>query len=249
VGEQHAWSIRRGEGLPDPLVVALRGGSEPALARLAEECARDLLPQLRSRLGRRSRLGLEAEDVLQDAFLRAIVRLQDFHGETRREFKTWLYRIAINRLFDAFRAARREREREGRVVFTDLSSVGGPEASTTSGGRSEAAAAQTHTAGGQSLSSGSSESGEREELLIGAHWVGGAERGQREALVLRDLLSLSWESLGFITGRTPEGTKSLYYRARRAARALPKAEAGQCDSQPGAERQGFGGTRELRSGS
>lgn len=249
MGEEHAWSVRRGEGLPDPLVAALRRGSEPALARLAEECARDLLPQLQSRLGRRSRLGLEAEDVLQDAFLRAIVRLQDFNGETRREFKTWLYRIAINRLFDAFRAARREREREGRVVFTDLSTVDAEGPPRASGGRSNAAAAIAPTVRGRKTVSSSSESGEREELLLGARCVGGAERGQREALVLRDLLSLSWESLGFLTGRTPEGTKSLYYRARRTARALPKPEVGQFDSQPRAEKEGFGGTRGLRSGS
>jgi RNA polymerase sigma-70 factor (ECF subfamily) len=49
----------------------------------------------------------EADDITQDVFLRAFRKLGDFEG--RSEFFTWLYRIAMNRAFNARRDAARRR--------------------------------------------------------------------------------------------------------------------------------------------
>ena len=49
---------------------------------------------------------MEAEDIAQDAFVRAYLSLKDFRGESR--FSTWLCRIALNRCKDLVRRRRRE---------------------------------------------------------------------------------------------------------------------------------------------
>ena len=49
----------------------------------------------------------DAEDVIQEAFVRAHARLSDFRGESA--FYTWLYRIVVNLSIDAMRKQRRER--------------------------------------------------------------------------------------------------------------------------------------------
>ena len=49
---------------------------------------------------------VRAEDIAQDAFVKAYLSLRDFRGESR--FSTWLCRIAMNRCKDTLRRARRE---------------------------------------------------------------------------------------------------------------------------------------------
>src|SRR5262245_39281123 len=50
----------------------------------------------------------DADDVLQEAFLRAYRGLPNFDG--RAEFGTWLYRIVINAALNHLRARRRHAE-------------------------------------------------------------------------------------------------------------------------------------------
>lgn len=50
----------------------------------------------------------DAEDVVQEAFLRAYRRLSQF--ESRANFGSWLYRIAMNCSFDFMRARQRQEE-------------------------------------------------------------------------------------------------------------------------------------------
>jgi RNA polymerase sigma-70 factor (ECF subfamily) len=50
----------------------------------------------------------DADDIVQDVFLRAYSALDQFEG--RSEFFTWLYRLTINRALDARRARARKRE-------------------------------------------------------------------------------------------------------------------------------------------
>lgn len=49
---------------------------------------------------------VEAEDIAQDAFVKAYLSLKDFRGESR--FSTWLCRIALNRCKDLLRKRGRE---------------------------------------------------------------------------------------------------------------------------------------------
>jgi RNA polymerase sigma-70 factor (ECF subfamily) len=50
----------------------------------------------------------DADDITQDAFLRAFHGLAEFEG--RSEFFTWVYRLTVNRALDARRARSRRRE-------------------------------------------------------------------------------------------------------------------------------------------
>ena len=61
-------------------------------------------------------LGNDAEDVVQEAFLKAHDRLASFRGQSR--FGSWLYRIAYNRSLDYRRSAAR-RQRRAREAAAD----------------------------------------------------------------------------------------------------------------------------------
>jgi RNA polymerase sigma-70 factor (ECF subfamily) len=50
----------------------------------------------------------DADDIVQDVFVRAYAALDRFEG--RSEFFTWVYRLTLNRAFDARRARARRRE-------------------------------------------------------------------------------------------------------------------------------------------
>lgn len=80
----------------------LRDAPETELVALARErseaAVRELIRRLNPRLFRIARgildSNAEAEEVVQDAYLTAFTRLQEFRGEAR--FSTWLTRIVLN---------------------------------------------------------------------------------------------------------------------------------------------------------
>jgi RNA polymerase sigma-70 factor, ECF subfamily len=98
-------SIRQGWGgahAVDPEGVDERPAAEAALLRAAQGGDREALEQL-VRRHQRPLFGLcygtlghaeDAEDAVQETFLRALRGLSDFRGDA--SFRTWLYRIAIN---------------------------------------------------------------------------------------------------------------------------------------------------------
>src|SRR5512139_4300 len=55
----------------------------------------------------------DADDITQDAFIRAYAKIHDFEG--RSEFFTWLYRIALHRALNG----RRDRRRRHTVDLDD----------------------------------------------------------------------------------------------------------------------------------
>jgi RNA polymerase sigma-70 factor, ECF subfamily len=74
----------------EELLLALKGGSHAAFAELQNVHARRLYHRILSITKNRE----DAEDALQDTFLRAYVSLHSFEG--RSKLSTWLTRIAIN---------------------------------------------------------------------------------------------------------------------------------------------------------
>ena len=89
-------------------VILAQAGNEAAFRRLVERHSRGLF-QLAFRL-----TGSEpdAEDVVQDAFLKAYRELKRF--EARSSFRTWLHRITVNCAYDLLRKRPRfEAERIG----------------------------------------------------------------------------------------------------------------------------------------
>ena len=71
-------------------VVAAQRGSREAFGELCQPWTKVVLQKVQ----RITRNREDAEDALQDSFLRAFVHIQDFDG--RSKFSTWLTRIAIN---------------------------------------------------------------------------------------------------------------------------------------------------------
>jgi len=79
-------------GLNDdqPLLEACRAGQTQAFGELVRRYQDRLYPTILRLTGSAE----DAQDLLQDAFLRAFEKLGRFHGDS--SFYTWLYRIAVN---------------------------------------------------------------------------------------------------------------------------------------------------------
>jgi RNA polymerase sigma-70 factor, ECF subfamily len=128
-----------------------------------------------------------AEDVTQDAFLRAFHRLERYRGDA--PFRTWLLRIAYN-------AAVTHVTQSGRRPTQSLEAV--PDNSA------EPAAVASPA-----------EQLERSERLARLDTkVKGLSRGHRTVLVLRDIEGLSYDEIARVTD-SPVGTvKARLHRAR-----------------------------------
>jgi len=65
----------------------------------------------------------EAEDVLQDAYLRAYEALSNKSFDSRSGVETWLYRITVNTALDALRSRRRLRSQPVSLPLRSLDSA------------------------------------------------------------------------------------------------------------------------------
>lgn len=129
----------------------------------------------------------EAEDLTQEIFLRVFKSLEKFHRDA--EFSTWLSSVARNYCIDRYRASRRERE----VVVEDLLAFD----------LAPAGSGNPHRA---------LEDRDRRTLL--RQGLDLLAPKLREAVVLRDLLGLSYHEMAERLG-LPEGTvKSRINRGR-----------------------------------
>lgn len=137
---------------------------------------------------------VEAEDIAQEAFVKAYRNLASFRGAST--FQTWLYRIASNLTIDALRRHSRER----------TVSLEAPPAATTDEAAPEPA--DLATAGPDSRV-------ETAELQRQVHRaIGQLSPKLRSVVVLYDLQGLSYEEIADILG-CPLGTvKSRLFNAR-----------------------------------
>jgi RNA polymerase sigma-70 factor (ECF subfamily) len=92
------------------LVAAAKFGQKEAFNVLCERLA----PKILRSLYRITKNREDAEDALQDAFLRAFVHIVEFDG--RSKFSTWLTRIAINSALMILRKKRTSLEVEAHSV-------------------------------------------------------------------------------------------------------------------------------------
>ncbi len=87
------------------IVARARAGDEEAFRRLVSSHSHDLFRLAYRLTGSRE----NADDVVQEAFLRAYRSLHRF--DLRSRFGTWLHRIAVNCAMDQLRRTRREADR------------------------------------------------------------------------------------------------------------------------------------------
>lgn len=141
----------------------------------------------------------EAEDISQDAFVRAYLSLRDFRGASR--FSTWLCRIALNRCKDILR--RRERE----VGFAE-GRDGEPRVPDVKDERETPPVAL--------------ERRERERVLQRA--LARLPVKYREAVALRHIEGLDYQEIGTILGIRAGAAKVRTFRGREMLRRLLQSQ-------------------------
>jgi RNA polymerase sigma-70 factor (ECF subfamily) len=178
------------------LVKAAQGGDEAAVRALIQRNNQRLFRVARAVL----RSDAEAEDVVQETYVRAFTRLDSFEG--RSAFSTWLTRIALNEAL-----GRRRRQRP----TIDMDAL---EASAEAGG-----AELIPFPGGVLPSSPESETARGEMKLLLEELVDELPLDFRTVFVLREVEELSTEESAEFLGIKPETVKTRLHRARRLLRA------------------------------
>ena len=140
----------------------------------------------------------DAEEVAQDAFLRAWLALARFRGES--SFGTWLYRIVARRAFDRLERIRSRRGRE----------VGGEEAASLAEAMAAPARAEGHEAAVRAR---------RLERMVNA-----LPAAQRAAVTLYYYEDRSVEQVAAILGMPENTVKTHLSRARAALRTAWQRE-------------------------
>ncbi len=163
----------------EPVLTAARAGGEWAWARIYDDLAPVVLGYLRTRGA------TEPEDLLGEVFLRIVQDLARFDGN-ERQFRSWVFTIAHDRLVDDLR--QRGRRRLSPVAPEEL---------------------------GEALGVGDAEEnalvrleGERVRELIST-----LSPDQQDALLLRVVADLSVEQIARAIGKRPGAVKALQRRA------------------------------------
>jgi RNA polymerase sigma-70 factor, ECF subfamily len=172
LGQEHEDSV---------LVVGVTRGDLGAFERLVER-HRDVVVRVASRIVGDD----EAEDVSQDAFLRAFHRLERFRGDA--PFRSWLLRITHNAALDHL-----ARRRPQPVDPSELD-------------RSESDSRQREPAERLEL---------RERIERLERKLHGLAPAHRAVLILRDIEGFSYEEIAAITDTPLGSVKGRLHRARR----------------------------------
>jgi RNA polymerase sigma-70 factor (ECF subfamily) len=184
-------------GLVDGELVRLaRQGEAAAFGEIMRRNNRHLFRAARGVL----RDDVEAEDVVQEAYVRAFRSLADFRGDS--SLSTWLTRIALN---EALGRLRRRRNMVG------LETIEGAQR----GGGARILMFPTEQAG--SDPEGAAARREIRRLLEEA--IDELPEGFRLVLVARDVDGMSVEEAAQILGVRPETVRTRLHRARRLLRA------------------------------
>ena len=159
--------------------------------------------RLRVSLTRLTGSAEESEDVAQEAFVQAYLKLNTFQRSSR--FYTWLYRIAFNQ------AISRGRKRRPRVSLTAVQEAGGPEPIAEADGPGEPTLRN-----------------ERADLLHAA--IAELADDHRQVLVLREFDDMDYQQIAEVID-APIGTvRSRLFRARAQLRERLGDVLGEADT-------------------
>ncbi len=175
------------------LVAAAKGGDLSAFNELVSRYERKIF-RLTMNITRNHE---DAEDAMQDAFLKSYAHLKDFEGTSR--FYTWLVRIAANEALMRLRKRRPNQFSLDEPITTDDEELM-PREIEDWGPSPEQRYAQT----------------EMQEILSGV--IDELEPSFRTVFVLRDVENLSTEETAKIVGISVPAVKSRLLRARMKLR-------------------------------
>lgn len=180
------------------LLSRAKGGDEAAL----EALFLTVYPMLHAEITRGLPVDLERftgiEDILQDVYLEATLRLGTFEDRGEPAFEAWMRTIAKHRLINVITAQRSGKRAgpTGRIPLLDDADAFGDEA----------------------LRRPISAVGALEDRSMIIRLLDCLKSGQREILRLRYLRGMGPREIGLLLGRTPEAVGMATLRALRALR-------------------------------
>jgi RNA polymerase sigma-70 factor, ECF subfamily len=179
---------------------AARAGDVGALGRLLEGYRSYLSLLTRLQLGRRLQGKIDADDLVQEAFLTAADRFGQFRGATEAEWVGWLRQILASRLADQVRrhcatAARDVRLERELAAELDASSQALDRGLVAPG------------------SSPSQQAARREQAVLLADALARLPEDYREVIILHNLQDLPFPEVARQMGRTVDSVKNVWLRA------------------------------------
>jgi RNA polymerase sigma-70 factor (ECF subfamily) len=132
----------------------------------------------------------ETEDITQEVFFKAFLKLKKFRGES--EFSTWLYRIAVNLCLNHQR-----RKRYKKILSLDFLIEKG-----------------NQQAGGQGKGPLEELTRKEEKLLIKKS-IDSLTKNQRIAVILNHYEGLPYREISEVMGLSVSSVRSLIYRAKQ----------------------------------
>lgn len=179
---------------------AVAGGDAAAFSGVVEATSAQLYRLAARMLGD---VG-EAEDVLQDAYVRAFDALRSGRFDGRSSPETWLYRIVTNAALDAMRARKRRR-------WWGLGGGGRQGEAPEPGGEAEVGEAAELVSSAERLAA-------REALRELEGWMADLPPDQRTALILKELEGLPTSEVATIMGSSVGAVEQRLVRARATLR-------------------------------
>jgi RNA polymerase sigma-70 factor, ECF subfamily len=170
------------------LVAAAKAGGVAAFEELVGSCAHRIFRLAQNIMRNRE----DAEDVMQDAFLKSFKHLGDFHGDSR--FYTWLVRITVNEALMKLRKSRPNQVSLDESLETEEGLL--PREIEDWGPTPEQRYGQK----------------ELNEILTGV--IEQLEHGNRIVFLLRDVEQLSTEETAQLLGLSVPAVKTRLFRAR-----------------------------------
>ncbi len=189
------------------LLILAKSGYGPALVRLLDRYRTSLAQQAQGQVGRRLRVKLDVEDLLQEVSLEACRAIGKFRGSTEGEFLCWLRKILdsilLNQVRYYFCTQRRDLSLERRI---------GGDVEDSSRWQERGLVAP-HTSPTQRAA-------KREATSRLAAAIDTLPATYREVIVLRHLDGLSFPEVARRMGRTEDSVKNMWVRALHRLRGL-----------------------------
>jgi RNA polymerase sigma-70 factor (ECF subfamily) len=181
-------------------IALAKGGDSQALGSLLEEYRAYLRMLAHLQIGRRLQSKVDADDLLQELFLRAHQAIARFRGTTREEFLSWLRGILAHVLADQIRRYHGTEQRDPKLERAlEL------EFERSSQGFARALEAPSSTPSQRVV--------RHERAARLAEALERLAPAAREVLVLRHFQDLSFPEIARRMNRTLDGVKNLWIRA------------------------------------
>jgi RNA polymerase sigma-70 factor (ECF subfamily) len=200
------------ESAPEQLIPLAREDNHPARGQLLEGYRPYLTLLARVQIGRKLRGKVDADDIVQEVFLRAHREFTGFRGQTEPELAAWLRRILATSLA---MQVRHYMGTKARNTALEQSLADDLDASSWAIARELAAP----------ISSPSQQASKREQAVLLAAALAQLPEDYREAIILRHIEQLPFVEVAQKMERSIDSVKKLWVRGLASLRRLLENEA------------------------